>query len=188
MFCYHHHCDIQVMILSWWDSVWSSQCHSLSGGDVKLQLLGMVKGTLGDLIDSGFSVNSMMWSAKAINGGALHCCMVISKPKKTAKMNCSFLWNQWLVLLSLPLTPGSIWHHILWFMGFPSRASCIEPACQCRRHETWVSIPGSGGSPGGENGNPLQYSCLGNSRCCVPWLRNCSEWRWGSYGLFVLLQ
>ena len=24
------------------------------------------------------------------------------------------------------------------------------------------SIPGSGRSPGGENGNPLQYSCLGN--------------------------
>ena len=24
------------------------------------------------------------------------------------------------------------------------------------------SIPGSGGSPGGENGNPLQDSCLGN--------------------------
>ena len=26
------------------------------------------------------------------------------------------------------------------------------------------SIPGSGKSPGEENGNPLQYSCLGNSR------------------------
>ena len=25
------------------------------------------------------------------------------------------------------------------------------------------SITGSGRSPGGENGNPLQYSCLGNS-------------------------
>ena len=24
------------------------------------------------------------------------------------------------------------------------------------------SIPGSGGAPGGGNGNPLQYSCLGN--------------------------
>ena len=26
-----------------------------------------------------------------------------------------------------------------------------------------ISIPGSGSSPGGENGNPLQYSCLKNS-------------------------
>ena len=25
------------------------------------------------------------------------------------------------------------------------------------------SIPGLGGSPGGENGNPLQYSCLKNT-------------------------
>ena len=25
------------------------------------------------------------------------------------------------------------------------------------------SIPGSGRSPGGANGNPLQYPCLGNS-------------------------
>ena len=28
-------------------------------------------------------------------------------------------------------------------------------------NEGW--IPGSGRSPGGGNGNPLQYSCLGNS-------------------------
>ena len=157
-------------------------CHGVM---LNYSFLGMVKGTLGDLIDSGFFVNPMIWSTKAINGGALHCCLVISEPKTTAsaKRNCSFLWIQWLVLLSLPLTPSSIWHGILWYMGFPGRASGIEPACQCRRRETWVSIPGLGGSPGGENGSPLQYSCLGNSRCCVPWLRNRSDWRWGSYGL-----
>ena len=28
--------------------------------------------------------------------------------------------------------------------------------------ETWDSIAGSGRSPGGGNGNPLQYSCLEN--------------------------
>ena len=28
--------------------------------------------------------------------------------------------------------------------------------------EMGVSIPGWGRSPGGGNGNPLQYSCLGN--------------------------
>ena len=101
---------------------------------------GMVKGILGDLIDSGFFVSSMMRSTKATDGGALHCCMVISKPKTatSAKMSCSFLWKlQWLMLLSLPLTPSRIWHHILWYMCFLGRASCIEPTCQCRRHETW---------------------------------------------------
>ena len=35
-----------------------------------------------------------------------------------------------------------------------------ESACQCRRLGL---IPGSGWSPGGGSGNPLQYSCLGNS-------------------------
>ena len=29
--------------------------------------------------------------------------------------------------------------------------------------ETWVSIPGSGRSPGEGNSQPLQYSCLENS-------------------------
>ena len=28
--------------------------------------------------------------------------------------------------------------------------------------ENWGLIPGSGSSPGGGNGNPLQSSCLGN--------------------------
>ena len=31
------------------------------------------------------------------------------------------------------------------------------------------SIPGSGRSPGEGNGNPLQYSCLGNTMDMVPW-------------------
>ena len=43
-------------------------------------------------------------------------------------------------------------------------ASGKEPACQCRRHRDFGLIPGSGRSPGGGNGNPLQYSCLGNLR------------------------
>ena len=30
------------------------------------------------------------------------------------------------------------------------------------KQETLCSIPGSGRSPGEGNGNPLQYSCLGN--------------------------
>ena len=48
---------------------------------------------------------------------------------------------------------------------------CLEPGrwcsgkestCQCRRREGSVSIPGLGRFPGEVNGNPLQYSCLGN--------------------------
>ena len=47
-------------------------------------------------------------------------------------------------------------------MGFPDGASGKEPVCQCRRHRDVGSIPGSVRSHGEGNGNPLQYSCLGN--------------------------
>ena len=39
-------------------------------------------------------------------------------------------------------------------MGFPGGASDKEPACQCRRQETWVQSLGQGRDPG-ELGNPL---------------------------------
>ena len=46
--------------------------------------------------------------------------------------------------------------------GFPGSTSGKEPVCQCRRHRRYGFNPGSGRSPGGGNGNPLQYSCLEN--------------------------
>ena len=45
-------------------------------------------------------------------------------------------------------------------MEFPWWLSCKESACHCRKHKGL--IPGLGRSPGEGNGNPLQYSCLGN--------------------------
>ena len=36
----------------------------------------------------------------------------------------------------------------------------------CDAEDNTDLIPGSGGSPGGGHGNPLQYSCLGES----PWM------------------
>ena len=49
-------------------------------------------------------------------------------------------------------------------MGFPGDASGKEPCLpvQERLKKPQGSIPGSGRSPGGEQGNPLQYSCLEN--------------------------
>ena len=45
----------------------------------------------------------------------------------------------------------------------PGGPSSKEPTCQCRRQERDTgSIPGSGRSPGGGLGNPLQHSCLEN--------------------------
>ena len=46
--------------------------------------------------------------------------------------------------------------------GFPSGSAGKESACKAGDTGDVGSIPGSGRSPGGGNGNPLQYSCLEN--------------------------
>ena len=47
--------------------------------------------------------------------------------------------------------------------GHRGGASGTELTCQCRLDiRDTGSIPGLGRSPGGGNGNPLQYCCLGN--------------------------
>ena len=57
-------------------------------------------------------------------------------------------------------------------MGLPRWLTDEESACNARDVR---SIPGSGRSPGAGNGNPLQYSCLGNPMdrkspaCYGPW-------------------
>ena len=45
-------------------------------------------------------------------------------------------------------------------LPFPGGSDGKESACNAGDRG---SIPGLGRSPGEENGNPLQYSCLGNS-------------------------
>ena len=57
-----------------------------------------------------------------------------------------------LQLVAVPSATG------LW--GFPSSSDGKESACSAG---DLGLIPGSGRSPGGGNGNPLQYSCLKNS-------------------------
>ena len=47
-------------------------------------------------------------------------------------------------------------------------APVVKNHCQCRRHNR-ASIPGLGRSPRGENGNPLQYSCVENPMDKVTW-------------------
>ena len=52
---------------------------------------------------------------------------------------------------------------IIFSKGFPSWLNGKESACQCRKCKRHSNIPGLGRSPGGGNGNPLLYSCLGKS-------------------------
>ena len=46
--------------------------------------------------------------------------------------------------------------------GFPGGSVDKESACNAGDERNAGSIPGLGTCPGGRNGNPLQYSCLGN--------------------------
>ena len=48
-------------------------------------------------------------------------------------------------------------------MGFPDGVNGKDSACQYKRHKRHGQTPGSRRSPGGGQGNPLQYSCLENS-------------------------
>ena len=52
-----------------------------------------------------------------------------------------------------------IFGHTSWLVGLPRQLSGKETTCQTG---DVGSIPGLGRSPGGGNGNALQYSCLGN--------------------------
>ena len=51
-------------------------------------------------------------------------------------------------------------------MGFPGGSVVKNPPVNAGQ---LGSIPGSGGSPRGGNGNPLQYFCLGNSKDRGAW-------------------
>ena len=53
---------------------------------------------------------------------------------------------------------------LMW--GFPDDSDGKESACNRGDPD---SIPGSGRSPGEGNGNPLQYSCLENSKDGRAW-------------------
>ena len=47
-------------------------------------------------------------------------------------------------------------------LGLPGDSDDKESACNAEVTGEMGSIPGLGRSPGGEHGNPLQYSCLEN--------------------------
>ena len=51
----------------------------------------------------------------------------------------------------------------LFTVGFPDGSVGKESTCNARDIGDMGSIPGLGRSSGEGNGNPLQYSCLGNS-------------------------
>ena len=45
---------------------------------INYSFLGISRGTIRDLVSSGFFVNSVMWSTRTVNRGALYCCMLVT--------------------------------------------------------------------------------------------------------------
>ena len=64
----------------------------------------------------------------------------------------------------------------MFMLGFQVALVVENPPANVGNIRDVGSIPGSGRSPGGEHGNPLQYSCLENSmdrggwQPTVPWV------------------
>ena len=54
-------------------------------------------------------------------------------------------------------------------MDFPGGSVIKKPSANARDSGDTGSMPGSGRASGERNGNPLQYSCLGNSKDKGAW-------------------
>ena len=54
------------------------------------------------------------------------------------------------------------WRRLLIYVGFPGSTVVNNPLANAEDARDLGSVPGSGRSSGGGNGNPLQYYCLGN--------------------------
>ena len=63
-----------------------------------------------------------------------------------------------------------VWGKIAAVTGLPLWLRGKESACSAREAGDAGSISGSGRSPGGGHGNPLQYSCLENPMERGVWL------------------
>ena len=73
---------------------------------------------------------------------------------RSCKMNCA--QNQLRGPSTAALSRGTA------SMGFPAGAAVNSPPASEGDARDAGSVPRSGRPPGGGNGNPLQYSCLGN--------------------------
>jgi len=91
-------------------------------------------------------------------------------------------FNQWSPEISkLPEVPPQI-HTGINSRGLPRWLSDKESACQAGDSEDRGSISGFGKSPREGNGNPLQYSCLGNPTNRGTWQTQSMGWQRAGHG------
>ena len=95
------------------------------------------------------------------------CASVLSKYLYFPVFHCLHMFS-WVDSPALPsfsssFLEGKSHFCLAYSAGFPGGTSGKEPTCQYRRHKRGGFDPfGSGRSPWGEHGDPLQYSCLEN--------------------------
>ena len=77
--------------------------------------------------------------------------------------------NSVLMLISLLYLPCGIWHCSSILLGFQGGSVVKNPPVSAGDARDVGLILGSGRSPGGGHGNPLQYSCLENSMYRGAW-------------------
>ena len=70
---------------------------------------------------------------------------------------------EWLSLLQRQMESWAVYGSLPETMGFPGGSVVKAPLASAGDAGDKGLIPGLGSSPGGGNGNPLQYSCLENS-------------------------
>uniref|UniRef100_A0A4W2DSJ4 Ral transcription factor IIE subunit 2 n=1 Tax=Bos indicus x Bos taurus TaxID=30522 RepID=A0A4W2DSJ4_BOBOX len=93
-----------------------------------------------------------------------------SGPKKVLRGNTRFLWQkkgpldnqQDFASARAPPWSQEFLKHVSILCPNFLGSTYKEPTCQCRRHERCGLDPWVRKTPGGGNGNPLQYSCLEN--------------------------
>ena len=133
--------------------------------------------TLSDPMDCSLPGSSVhgIFQARVLEWGALAFSafkpMHMLKKKKSLKHRCFYDYTVTKmakirsVILSVGkdlsyITDGNVkWCGSFGKLGFPGGSDGKESACNAG---DLGSIPGFGRSPGGEHGNPLQYSCLEN--------------------------
>ena len=91
------------------------------------------------------------------SGGELHFLMFYYSIIFAGNVNLSL---GEVAFLTFPIFSPDIMLDLTHSLGFPGGSDGKESACNAGDP---CSIPVSGRSPGEGNGNPLQYSCLGNS-------------------------
>ena len=119
-------------------------------------------------------MDHMAWSSQFLHpigylSWASHCL-----PTKTERCAPGSLgagsswWNIPVGRMRLQRGAGGSWQRMWVSMCLPNSGGSDRKESACNV-EDWGSIAGSGRFPGKGNGNPLQYSCLGNPTARGAW-------------------